>query len=167
MIGMTTDHGWTTALELGPDRGVRAGSKEALVAALARGADLRMYTEFIFEEHIEPGWMGDPALRGPIREVIDFRQTIVVDGRHAAGMTTLRQPLHPPFGFNGTDAKMAYFFYTSDADQARANLLIAGPEADAARAARIAPGGPVVNPPPPGMAKMSVEEAYDLGTLGP
>ena len=164
---MTTDTGWTTALELGPDRNVRAGSREALVAALGRGADLRMYTEFIFEEHIEPGWAGDPALRGPIREVIDFRETIIVEGRHAAGMTTLRQPLHPPFGFNGTDAKMAYFFYTSDADQARANLLIAGPEADAARAAGIAPGGPTVNPPPAGMAKMSAEEAYDLGTLGP
>ncbi len=164
---MTTEHGWAIALELHPDRTVKVGSKEALVAALTRGADLRMYTEFVFEEHIEPGWIGDPSLRGLIREVIDFRQTIVVDGRHAAGLTTLRQPLHPPFGFNGTDAKMAFFFYTSDADQARANLLIAGPEADAARAGGVAPGGPVVNPPPPGMAKMSPEETFDLGTLGP
>jgi len=164
---MSTTHGWTTALELHPDRTVKDGSKEALVAALARGADLRMYTEFVFGEHIEPGWTGDPSLHGLIREVIDFRQTIVVDGRHAAGMTTLRQPLHPPFGFNGTDAKMAYFFYTSDADQARANLLIAGPEADAARAAGIAPGGPTINLPHPGMDKMSPEEAWDLGTLGP
>lgn len=163
-----TTHGWTTALELRPDRSVAAGSTQALVAALARGADLRMYTEFVFDEHIEPGWTGDPALHGLIREVIDFRQTIVVDGRHAAGMTTLRQPLHPPFGFNGTDPRMAYFFYTSDADQARANILIAGPEADAVRAAGGGtPGGPTLNPPPPGMTKMSPEEAYDLGTLGP
>jgi len=164
---MTTEHGWTTALELHPDRTVKAGSKEALVAALTRGADLRMYTEFVFEEHIEPGWTGDPSQHGLIREVIDFRQTIIVDGRHAAGMTTLRQPLHPPFGFNGTDAKMAYFFYTSDADQARANVLIAGPEADAARAGGVAPGGPAIDPPPAGMRKMSPEEAFDLGTLGP
>lgn len=165
---MDTPHGWTVALELDPARRVAAGSKQALVDALARGADLRMYTEFVFEEHIEPGWTGDPSLRGLIREVIDFRQTIIVDGRHAAGMTTLRQPLHPPFGFNGTDAKMAYFFYTSDADQARANLLLAGPEADAARApgAPMA-GGHVTNPAPPDMPKMSPEQAFDLGTLGP
>jgi hypothetical protein len=165
---MATTHGWTTALELRPDRSIASGSTQALVDALARGADLRMYTEFVFEEHIEPGWTGDPRLRGPIREVIDFRETIIVDGRHAAGMTTLRQPLHPPFGFNGTDAKMAYFFYTSDADQARANLLIAGPEADAARSPGApSPGGRVINPPAPDMPKMSPEEAFDLGTLGP
>jgi len=164
---MSTPNDWTTALELRPDRSVAAGSKEALVAALARGADLRMYTEFVFGEHIEPGWTGDPSLHGLIREVIDFRETIVVDGRHAAGMTTLRQPLHPPFGFNGTDAKMAYFFYTSDADQARANILIAGPEADAAGAAGVAPGTTAINPSPPGMARMSPEDAHDLGTLAP
>jgi hypothetical protein len=165
---MDTPHGWTVALELDPHRRVVGGSKQALVDALARGADLRMYTEFVFEEHIEPGWTGDPSLRGLIREVIDFRQTIIVDGRHAAGMTTLRQPLHPPFGFNGTDAKMAYFFYTSDADQARANLLIAGPDADQARAPGApTPGTHVTNPAPPDMPKMSPEEAYDLGTLGP
>jgi hypothetical protein len=157
---MTTP-GWTTALELRPDRSVSAGSKDALVAALARGADLRMYTEFVFEEHIEPGWTGDPGLRGPIREVIDFRETIVVDGRHSAGMTTLRQPLHPPFGFNGTDPKMAFFFYTSDGDQARANVLLGG------AAAAGEPGTRVVNPTPADMPKMSPEEAFDLDTLGP
>jgi hypothetical protein len=165
---MSTSHGWTVALELRSDRSVASGSTAALVDALSRGADLRMYTEFIFEEHVEPGWAGDPGLRGPIREVIDFRQTIVLDGRHAAGMTTLRQPLHPPFGFNGTDPRMAYFFYTSDADQARANLLIAGREAQAARAPGApSPGTRTVNPPPADMPRMSPEEAFDLGTLGP
>ncbi len=165
---MDTPHGWTVALALDPRRQVIGGSKQALVDALARGADLRVYTEFLFQEHIEPAWTGDPSLRGPIREVIDFRETIIVEGCHAAGVTTLRQPLHPPLGFNGTAAKMAYFCYTSDADQACANVLIAGSDADAARA----PGAPqrgarMTRPTPPDMPKMSPEDAFDLGTLGP
>jgi len=88
----------------------------------------------------------------------------VVEGRHAAGMTTLRQPLHPPFGFNGTDPKMAFFFYTSDADQARANIVLGGAEAAAATAT---PGSRAVNAAAADMPKMSPEEAFDLGTLGP
>ena len=51
---------WSIALELAPDRSVRAGSKAALAAAIGRGADLRVYTEFVFEEHIVPGGNGDP-----------------------------------------------------------------------------------------------------------
>ncbi len=94
--------GWSLALELGPDRGVVGGSKAALAEAVGRGADLRVYTEFVFEEHIVPGGNGDPSMDGLIREVIDFRETILVDDRHVGAVTTLRQPLEPPFGFNGT-----------------------------------------------------------------
>ena len=92
--------GWSLALELTPDRSVRAGSKAALAEAIDRAADLRVYTEFLFEEHIFPGGNGDPTQNGPIREVIDFRQTILVEGRHVGAVTTQRQPLEPPFGFN-------------------------------------------------------------------
>src|SRR4029078_12483942 len=38
---------WTLALELAPDRSVTAGSKAGLAATIGRGADLRVYTEFL------------------------------------------------------------------------------------------------------------------------
>lgn len=152
---------WTNALELAPDRSVRGGSKEALAAAVGRGADLRVYTEFLFEEHITPGGIGDDRLLGPIREVIDFRETVLVDGRHVGGITTQRQPLEPPFGFNGRDPKMSFFLYTGDGDQALANLLLSGPGGGAA------PGSSFVEPTPADMPKMGPQAYFDVGTTGP
>ena len=114
---------WRLALELAPDRSVVAGSKQDLVDALARGADLRVYTEFLFEEHIEPGGRpGAPEQDGLIREVIDFRETIVIGSSYAAGITTLRQALHPPFGFHGSP-RMSFFLYTVGGEQAAAHEL--------------------------------------------
>jgi hypothetical protein len=156
---MTTS-GWFTLLELAPDRSVTAGSNAALADAIGRGADLRIYTEFLYEEHILPGG-GDPALDGLIREVIDFRETLLVDDRYVAGITTLRQPLEPPHGFNGTDPKMSFFMYSMDGEQALANLVL-GELADAAM-----PGDRIVAPTPDDMPKMGAQEFFDLGTSGP
>jgi hypothetical protein len=153
--------GWSLALELAPDRSVRSGSKAALAAAIGRAADLRVYTEFLFEEHILPGGNGDPTQDGPIREVIDFRETILVEGRHVGAITTQRQPLEPPFGFNGTDPKMSFFMYTGDGDQALANLVFGGVEGAPA------PGERSLVPPPADMPKMGDQEFFDLGTSGP
>ena len=153
--------GWSMVLELAPDRSVTAGSKEALVAAIGRGADLRIYTEFLYEEHILPGGGGDRSLDGLIREVIDFRETLVVDGRYVAAVTTLRQPLEPPHGFNGPDPKMSFFLYTMDGEQALANLVLDGP------AESVEPGESSVAPTPDDMPKMGLQEYFDLGTTGP
>lgn len=61
-------NGWNNVLELDGDRSVTAGSPEALRAAIRRGADLRIYTEFRHNEHVAPG-----APNGEIvREVSDF-----------------------------------------------------------------------------------------------
>jgi hypothetical protein len=152
--------GWSTVLELAPDRSVAAGSKDALVDAIRRGADLRIYTEFLYEEHIQPGG-GGPALGGPIREVIDFRETLLIDDRYVAGITTLRQPLEPPHGFNGRDPKMSFFMYSMDGEQALANLVLGDIEGAAA------PGERLVVPSPADMPKMSEQEFFDVGTSGP
>jgi hypothetical protein len=153
---------WRCALELAPDRSVTTGSKQAVVDALARGADLRVYTEFLFEEHIEPGGRaGQPEQDGLIREVIDFRETIVVGGSYAAGITTLRQALHPPFGFNG-GPKMSFFLYTVDGEQACANVIFGeDPEPAAAFGTR------TVVPTPGDMPKMGPDEVFDAGTIAP
>jgi hypothetical protein len=152
---------WDCALELASDRSVTAGSLEALAAAIARGADLRIYTEFAFEEHIRPGGDGHPTHDGLIREVIDFRETMLVGDTRVAGVTTLRQPLEPPFGFNGKQPKMSYFLYQSDGRQACANLLLDDAPSTGS------PGTRVDAPTPPDMPKMSPEVLYDQGTTGP
>ena len=152
---------WTLALELAPDRSVRAGSKADLAAAIGRGADLRVYTEFLFEEHIVPGGNGDPSQDGLIREVIDFRETILVGDGHVGAITTQRQPLEPPFGFNGTQPRMSFFMYTSDGEQALAGLVFGGVEGAPA------PGQRTVEEPPADMPKMGPQEFFDVGTSGP
>ena len=152
---------WRNVLELAPDRSVRSGSKGSLAEAIGRGADLRVYTEFLFEEHIVPGGTDEERLRGPIREVIDFRETILVDGRHVGGITTQRQPLEPPFGFNGTDPKMSFFMYTGDGDQALANLVLCAHDVSVAAGLRS------VEPTPADMPKLSPQEYFDVGTTGP
>jgi hypothetical protein len=159
--GFMTKAGWSTVVELAPDRTVVAGSKAALVDAIGRGADLRIYTEFLYEEHILPGG-GDPMWSGPIREVIDFRETILVDDAYVAGITTLRQPLEPPHGFNGPDPKMSFFLYTMDGEQALANLVLGE-----APAAVVPPGQRVLEPTPADMPKMGDQEFFDVGTTGP
>ena len=73
---------WSCALELRPDRSIAAGSERQLAEAVSRGADLRIYTEFFFEEHIVPGGDGDASHNGLIREVLDFRETWLIDRRH-------------------------------------------------------------------------------------
>jgi hypothetical protein len=155
------DQTWRLALELAPDRSVRSGSKADLAAAIGRAADLRVYTEFLFEEHIAPGGNGDPSQDGLIREVIDFRETILVGDAHVGAITTQRQPLEPPFGFNGTEPRMSFFMYTSDGDQALAGLVFAA--VDGAPP----PGRRTVEAPPPEMPKMGEQEFFDLGTSGP
>ena len=154
---------WICALELASDRSIASGSVGALATAIGRGADLRVYTEFRYEEHIAPGGDGNPDHDGLYREVIDFRETILMDGRHTTGITTLRQPLHPPFGFNGTGGRMSYFMYQSDGRQACANVLLD----DSVDLAAVAPGVRAELPTPPDMPRMSPEIVYDQGTTGP
>ena len=153
--------GWVRALELSSDRSVAAGSQGQLSDAIRRGADLRVYTEFRFEEHIQPGGDGDSGHDGLMREVIDFREALLLDDRHVAAITTLRQPLRPPFGFNGTDPRMSYFMYQSDGHQANANLLLGDVPSD------VQPGSRGEIPVPVDMPKMSAEVTYDVGTAGP
>lgn len=151
---------WTCALELRPDRTIAAGSFESLASAIRRGADLRIYTEFLFEEHIVPGGDGHAERNGLIREVIDFRETFLIDDRHVAAVTPLRQPLHPPFGFNGLQPKLSLFLYNMDGQQACANLLLDN-------TAALAPGSFEEMPAPADMPKMSSMVVFDGNTTGP
>lgn len=156
---------WTCALELASDRSITAGSEAALCDAIRRGADLRVYTEWRYEEHIAPDLPApaDPANAGLLEEIIDFRQTMLIDDRYAAGVTTLRQPIQPAAqGFNvNAGPRTSFFLYDMHANQGCANILLD----DTAPSAQ--PGANTRVPPRADMPKMSAEDQHDIGTLGP
>ncbi len=112
---------WQCALELRSDRSVATGSSSALCAAIRRGADLRVYTEFRHHEHIEPG----SACRDLVQEIAEFRCTYLLEERWTAGIMTLRQPVALPDGF-GPRASMSFFLYNQDGLQGIARPYLDG-----------------------------------------
>ncbi len=106
-------------LELDMQRNVTGGSREKLRDAIRRGADLRIYTEFRHNEHIDTSASDDQI----IREVSDFPCTYLVDDRWVAAMMTLRQPVALPDRF-GERASMSYFMYNEDGRQACARPFL-------------------------------------------
>ena len=113
---------WKSALELDKNRSIVAGSEAALCDAIRRGADLRIQTDFRFNEHIET--QSDNAEL--VREVSDFRVTHLLDDRWVAGHMNLRQPIHPPEGF-GPRPSMSFFMYNQNGLQAVARPYLDGP----------------------------------------
>jgi hypothetical protein len=161
---MKQDNLWRCAIELDSNENAVTGSESQLCDAVRRGADLRIYTEFNFEEHIAPdtGMQESHEHDGLIREVIDFRQTFLVDDRHVAGVTTARQPMNPILGFNGVEPRMSLFMYNMTGHQSCATLSLGSQEAAARQ-----PGTCGVFPTPADMPKMSETHAFDIGSRCP
>jgi len=68
---------WPCVLELDHTRMITAGSEVALCNAIRNGADLRIYTEFRHNEHIDV--TSDNPAR--IQEVSEFRVTCLLEDR--------------------------------------------------------------------------------------
>ncbi|MBQ6544133.1 MAG: hypothetical protein IJL72_00185 [Lachnospiraceae bacterium] len=109
------------AMELNKNAKVCGGSAEALRKAIAGGADLRISTGFIHNEHIDPG--SDNA--GFILETSTFPETVLIDGKWAAGFMTLRQPVELRHGFGGQNA-MSLFLYNEDGMQSMGRIEMDG-----------------------------------------
>lgn len=109
------------SLALDMDRNVVEGSADELRNAIRNGADLRIYTEFRHNEHIDPS-SDNPEM---IREVSDFPATYLIDDRWVAAMMTLRQPVTLPDRF-GDRASMSFFMYNEDGRQAVARPFLDG-----------------------------------------
>lgn len=109
-------------LTLNSDRSVRSGSFAALRDAIRRGADLRIGTSFRHNEHIDVS--SDSAEL--IEEVAEFRETVLLDERWAAGIMTLRVPVELPDGF-GPRPSMSFFLYNQDGQQAIARPFLDRP----------------------------------------
>lgn len=146
---------WTNLLTLNSDRTIRNGSAEALAAAIRRGADLRVRTDFRHNEHIDTA-SDNPEM---VRETSEFRVTYLVENRWVAGVMTLRQPISGPEGF-GPRSSMSFFLYNQDGHQAIARPYLDGVPARGER-------GPAKATAPDHMPKYHAMEAWDADTNAP
>ena len=146
---------WQAALVLKSDRTVESGSDAALAKAIRKGADLRIYTEFLNNEHIDTDSDSDEL----IRECADFRCTYLVEDRWTAGIMTLRQPVELPDGF-GPRASMSFFMYNQDGHQAIARPFLDGGEVTGKL-------GPAPVKPNSEMPKFHPLDSWDEGTNAP
>lgn len=117
----STKSGWRCVYQLDEKRHPVSGSHKELGSAVRRGADLRIYTEFRHNEHIDTASKSKEL----IREVADFRVTYLVENRWVAGIMTLRQPIDLPVGF-GQRPSMSFFMYNQDGQQAIARPYLDG-----------------------------------------
>ncbi len=108
-------------LELDMHRNIVGGSPEQLRQVIKNGANLRIYTEFKHNEHIDTASDNDEI----IREVSDFPATYLIDDKWACGMMTLRQPVTLPDRF-GDRASMSFFMYNENGLQACARPYLDG-----------------------------------------
>ena len=146
--------GWTCALELDRNRSVSAGSEATLGDAVRRGADMRIYTEFRHNEHIDQS-SDNPEL---VREVAEFRETCLLENRWTAGFMMLRQPIDLPTGF-GARPSMSFFMYNQNGRQAIARPYLDGPPVAGTRGS-----SPVEATT---MSKMHHFDSWDEGTNAP
>lgn len=114
-------HSWTCALGLDASRCIIEGDAAELANAVRQGCDLRIYTEFVHNEHVDTNSDNNEL----VQEVSDFRVTYLLDDRWAAGIMTLRMPITPPEGF-GDRPSMSFFLYNQDGRQAIARPFLDG-----------------------------------------
>ena len=112
---------WKCALELNSDRTISSGSKEGLRDSIRRGADLKTYTEFRFNDHIDTGSKDSQM----VEESTEFRVTYLVEDKWVAGIMNLRQPVSFHHGF-GPRPSMSFFMYNEDGTQAIARPYLDG-----------------------------------------
>ena len=122
ILGDIHTNAWMNALTLDVSRRTIAGTPLELREAIARGADLRIYSEFRHHEHIDTKSRSDEL----VQETMDMRATYLVDSRWCAGITTLRQPVELPQGF-GPRPSLSLFLYNENGDQAIARPYLDGP----------------------------------------
>lgn len=146
---------WTCVLTRSEKRDVINGSAQALAEAIGRGADLRVYTEFMHNEHVDVSSSRSEL----VREVAEFGVTYRLERRWAAGIMSLRQPISLPDGF-GPRPSMSFFLYNQDGRQSIARPFLDG----------VSPAGEPGRSPAdgfPGMAKYHALDSWDAATNAP
>ena len=142
---------WNSVLEYDSQRNITSGSPEALRDAIRRGADLRIYTGFQHNEHIDTRSDNDDL----IQEVSDFPCTYLIDDRWVCAMMTFRQPVQLPGSF-GRRASMSFFMYNENGYQSIARPYLDGGVFD-----------PTIEDTPVLMSKYHAMSSYDEDTNAP
>jgi hypothetical protein len=153
-IGQSTSN-WRLVQTLDRDRTVIGGSPEELRRAIRGGADLRIYSEFYHDEHIDL----DSDNHELVQESMDMRATYLLDDRWSAGVINLRQPVQLPAEF-GPRPSLSLFLYNENGQQAIARPFLDGPPA----------GSPTGRSPPADhtrMPKYHEFDRWDDGTNAP
>ncbi len=112
---------WKCTLVLDQNQNLISGSNEDLANAIKRGADLRIFTDFYHNEHIDTNSLNSEL----VREVSDFRVTYLLDKSWVAGIMNLRMPVEVPIGF-GPRPSMSFFMYNQNGNQAIARPYLDG-----------------------------------------
>ena len=146
---------WRSVLALNSHRAPQYGSASDLNAAIRRGADLRILTEFRHNEHIDTSSDNQEL----IREVCDFQIAYQIEDRWVAGIMGLRQPVSLPDGF-GPRPSMSFFLYNQDGEQG-----IARPYLDGLETANTL--GPTSPPAHPLMQRYHQHDLWDAATNAP
>lgn len=154
-IDRRTGKSWTSVLKLDSRRQVTFGNNDALCAAIRQGAQLRISTEFIYNEHVDTSSDNSE----PVHEVSDFPVTYLVEDRWVAGIMSQRMPISPPEGF-GPRASMSFFMYNQNGQQAIARPYLDGPPVDG-------PHGPSTVSVHPDMPKYHLQDSWDSDTNAP
>lgn len=102
-------------------RELTSGSEKTFCDAVNRDADLRIYTEFRYNEHIDTS-SDDNDL---ISEVSEFHETVLIEKTWVAGIMTQRQPISLPDKF-GPRPSMSFFLYNQNGEQAIARPYLDG-----------------------------------------
>ena len=146
---------WRCVMTLDDQRNLKSGDPTDLRAAIGRGADLRIYSEFLHNEHIDTT---SPSTE-LIQESMDMRCTYLIDQNWVASQLTLRQPVELPTGF-GPRASLSLFMYNEDGRQAIARPYLDGPP-------RLGPLGTSPVSDHSSMPKYHEYDAWDAGTNAP
>ena len=145
---------WESVLELDTNRNRKSGNAEDLAAAIRNAADLRIYTEFLHNEHIDVKSDSDER----IREVAEFGITYLLEDSWSAGIMNLRQPIELPVGF-GPRPSMSFFLYNQNGQQAIARPHLDGGRTEAPLAASTGDT--------PEMPKYHTQSIWDAQTNAP
>ena len=112
---------WDCLLRLDADREIVSGSREALAAAVRRGADLRCYSSFDYAEHMAvPG-----SDVGPVEEMMNFGVAYWLAGDRTAGIQTTRYPANCSLGF-GDNPSLSFFLNNDDGHNGIARPFLDG-----------------------------------------
>ena len=140
-----------TVLVLDSERKIIKGSAELLNRKIKSGADLRICTGFLHNEHIDLK-SDDHQM---IAETSTFQETVLIDGKWSAYFMTLRQPVALPDGF-GLPNSLSLFLYNQNGQQALARVVMDGtPDTTMQKDSEES-----------GMKKMHTISVFDSGTAG-